>query len=320
MMGAMKMANLFITILNMSLTGAFVIAAICLVRFFLKKSPKIVSYCLWAAVGFRLLFPFSIEGAFSLIPFDAQLIPSDTAMQSMLYVGGGNPLQMWMAFGSYIWLAGAAVMLLYGLASFMVLKHRLKHAVNVEANIYETKIIKTPFVFGFLSPKIYLPAHLDSLERRYVLLHEQTHINRRDHIVKLVSFLILCLHWFNPLVWLAFLLMSADMEMSCDEHVLKELGGETETKKSYSHMLLSFAVARCVIGGSPLAFGSGDIGLRIKNALESKRQSRISFGMSMVLVAVLCIGFSINRVNIDASYYMSIGPTLYDTFITLCCN
>jgi len=310
------MTNLFIVILNMSLTGAFVITVICLVRFFLRQSPKIISYCLWTAAGFRLIFPFSIESTFSLIPFDAQPIPPEIAMQHISYAYSSNVLQMWVAVSAFIWLAGAAVMLFYGVGSFVVLKYKLKHATNIEANIYEVEIIKTPFVFGIFSPKIYLPAYLASQQRNYIVLHEQTHIRRRDHIVKFVAYLVLCLHWFNPLAWLAFLLMNADMEMACDEYVLKKLGGKTETEKSYSRMLLSFATEQCIIGGSPLAFGSGDIGLRIRNVLKRKKQTRVGFWASLVLVVVLSTGFVTDRVGADAANYVA-QPV---SFSILCCD
>jgi len=295
------MSSLFITILNMSLTGAFVIATVCFTRFFLKKSPKIISYCLWAVVGFRLIFPFSIESVFSLMPFDAQPIPPNVVVQPMPYAN--NLLQGWLTAASFMWLAGVAAMLVYSVASFIILKRKLKEAINVEANIYETEIIKTPFVFGIFSPKIYLPKFLASGERKFIVMHEQAHIKRRDHIVKFVAFVVLCIHWFNPFAWLAFLLMSADMEMACDEHVLKELGSKTEVKKGYTSVLLSLATKRCVIGTTPIGFGSGNVAHRIKNILGLKKQSRVRFVTSMVLVIILSMGFGANRVSIDVISY-----------------
>ncbi len=304
------MDKVFITILNMSLTGAFVIAAICLARLPLKKAPKIISYCLWAVAGFRLVFPFSIESVLSLIPFNARTIPADIATQTVPRINSGipalnstvsrilpaaapganaNPLQIWTTVGAIVWLAGAAVMLLYGAASFIVLKRRMKSAVCVEANVYETENIKSPFVLGFFKPKIYLPADLS--EREYVLLHERTHIRRRDHIVKLAAYFVLCMHWFNPLAWLAFLLMGADMEMSCDERVLKEAGG----KADYSRSLLSLATERRSIAGSPLAFGEGGIKERVKNVLKFKKHSRIIVILAVALAAALSLGFAVNR-------------------------
>ena len=288
------MDSLFLTILNMSLTGGFVILAICLARLPLKKTPKIISYCLWAVAGFRLVFPFSIESIFSLVPFKAQTIPPDIAMQPIPHIDSGipfvnnaagailptaaptasfNPLQIWITIGAFIWLIGIIALFVYGMVSFLILKRKMRAAMHLKENIFQAKNIKSPFVLGFFSPKIYLPVGLSAKEKNYIILHEQTHIRRRDHIVKFAGYFILCLHWFNPLVWLAFMLMGVDMEMSCDEHVLKEMGGET--KKDYSLLLLSLATDRRIIGGSPLSFGEGGVKNRIKNILNFKRPSRL---------------------------------------------
>jgi beta-lactamase regulating signal transducer with metallopeptidase domain len=320
------MDKLFLTILNMSLTGAFVIAAICLARLPLKKAPKIVSYCLWTVAGFRLIFPLSIESVFSLIPFKARMIPSDIAMQSIPRIDSGipfvnnavssilpaatptasvNPLQIWTTIGAFVWLIGVTVMIIYGVTSFVVLKRKMRDTVHIEANIYEAENIKSPFVLGVFKPKIYLPIGLSGKERSYILLHEQTHIRRRDHIVKFAAYFILCLHWFNPLAWVAFLLMGVDMELSCDERVLKEMGGEI--KKDYSLSLLSLATQRRIIGGSPLAFGEGGVKERIKNVLNFKKPSRVIIVVSVALVAVLSVGFAVNRAT-DGSILDLIVP------------
>ncbi|MGF7141631.1 beta-lactamase regulating signal transducer with metallopeptidase domain [Anaerotaenia torta] len=307
------MDKFFLTILNMSLTGAFVIAAIFLARLPLKKAPKIISYCLWAVAGFRLVFPLSIESMFSLIPFKAQVIPSDIAMQPIPRIDSGisfvnnsvssilppaapaasvNPLQIWTAAGAFIWLICAFIMLGYGIVSFAVLKGKMRAAVSVGANIYEAENISSPFVLGIFKPGIYLPVGLSERERSYIILHEQTHIRRHDHIIKFAAYFILCLHWFNPLVWAAFLLMGVDMEMSCDERVLREMGGET--KKDYSRLLLSLATKRTV-SGSPLAFGEGGVKERIKNVLNFKKPSRVVVAAAVTLAAVLSVGFAVNR-------------------------
>jgi len=306
------MINLFITILNMSLTGAFVIGAICLTRLILRKSPKILLYCLWIVAGFRLVFPFSIESSFSLMPFGTQVIPVDIAMDSTWYTNdfsvvalldGGSSSQMWMTIGLMVWLAGVFFMLIRGVNSLAILKGKLKEATNVEANVYQVETLKTPLVIGVFSPKIYLPAHLSAKERKLIVLHEQAHIRRRDHVVKFVAYFILCLHWFNPLVWLAFSLMNMDMEMSCDERVLKELGIGGEVKKSYSSALLSLATEQPIVPRSTLAFIDGDVRPRVKNILNLKKQSFVVFVMSMLLVVVLSVGFSVNRVNTYATNY-----------------
>lgn len=320
------MDKLFLTVLNMSMTGAYVIAVICLARLPLKKAPKIISYCLWAVAGFRLMIPLSIESVFSLIPFKAQTIPQDIAMQSIPRIDSGihfvdnavssilpaatptasvNPLQIWITIGAFVWLIGATIMVIYSVVSCVILKRRMSKASHIEANIYEAKIIKSPFVLGVIRPKIYLPIGLYEQERSYILLHEQTHIRRHDHVIKFVAYFILCLHWFNPLAWVAFLLMNVDLELSCDERVLKVIGDEI--KKDYSLSLLSLATERHFIGGSPLAFGESGVKGRIINVLNFKKPSRGIIIAAVALVVVLGMGGVFNRAT-DGSTLDSIFP------------
>lgn len=308
------MEKIFLSVLNMSLTASFVIVMIMLARLPLKKAPKIISYTLWAVAGFRLVFPFSFESVFSLLPFKSAPIPQDIAMQTVPRIDSGiniidnslsailpaanphasiNPLQIWVFLGSYIWLFGVAVMLLYSVVSIVLLKHRFCGAILIEKNLYEADNLKTPFVIGLFPPKIYIPSRLSDEERRYIVLHEQTHIRRCDHIVKMFAYLVLCLHWFNPLAWAAFILMSADMEMSCDERVMRELGGGI--KNAYSLSLVRVAAGRKILNGSPLAFGEGGMKERVKNVLNFKKSSRVIIIAAVTLVAILSVGFAANR-------------------------
>ncbi|ACV64190.1 peptidase M56 BlaR1 [Desulfofarcimen acetoxidans DSM 771] len=288
------MEKIFLSVLNMSLTGTFVIVAITLARLPLKKAPKIISYALWAVAGFRLVFPFSIQSVFSLLPFKAAPIPQDIGMQAIPRINSGikivdnavsailpaaapassvNPLQIWLTIGSYIWLFGIAIMLIYSFVSIVLLKHKLRGTEFIEGNIYEADNLRTPFVIGLFRSKIYIPAGLSDKERRYIVLHEQTHIRRHDHAVKMLAYFVLCLHWFNPLVWIAFILMGADMEMSCDERVMKELG--EDIKNAYSLSLVRVAAGHKILNGSPLAFGEGGMKERVKNVLNFKKHSRV---------------------------------------------
>jgi beta-lactamase regulating signal transducer with metallopeptidase domain len=327
--------GIFIFVLNMSLTASYVITAIMLVRLFLKKAPKVISYVLWAVAGIRLVIPFTFENVFSLIPFKAQPIPQTAALGENIsfsssagaaleaigdaangglgtitvYLGktaDGYPVtteayhsEVWLMFGSYLWVIGIAVLLIYSAVSIVLLNRRLCGAVLTEGNIYEAENLKTPFVLGLFRPKIYIPYGLSIEEKSYIILHEQTHIKRFDYLAKLIAFLILCIHWFNPLVWVAFLLMSADMEMSCDERVLKEMGGMI--KKAYSTSLLSLAIGRRLINGSPLAFGEGNIKGRIKNVMNFQKPAAWVIVVSIILVAALSIGFVSNRAAPDDS-------------------
>lgn len=304
------MTDVFLTILNMSLTASYVIIFIILVRLPLKKAPKVISYVLWSVAAFRLLCPFSFESILSLVPMNTSPIPQNIMYQQTPQINSGitavdsyvnrslpspiagasaNPLQTCTRIGAYIWLLGIAVMLIYSVVSVLILKRGLKSARRTEGNIYEADNLKTPFVLGVFRPRIIIPAGLSAEEKSYIIRHEQTHIHRLDHIIKPFAFLVLSIHWFNPLVWIAFVLMSTDMELSCDERVLKEMGGDI--KKAYSASLLSLATEKHIINGSPLAFGEGNVRGRIKNVLNYKKPA---FGvMAAAVIAVICAGIGL---------------------------
>lgn len=284
---------IFQMVLRMSVTAGYVILLTLAVRLCLKKAPKIFSYLLWSAAFFRLVCPVSFESAFSLIPQNRQsreaVRPFVGQMLSVTGTGGATPgtvtvspplpvtdvpagmtptERFWLIAGA-VWAAGAILLFLYSVVSTVMLKQNLRDAVSVGQNVYEAQNLQTPFVLGFFRPKIYLPAGITGREREYILAHEQTHIRRKDYLIKPLAFFILCVHWFNPLVWVAFFLLGKDMEMSCDERVLKDLG--PTIKKGYSSSLLSMASGRRLIGGSPLAFGEGSVKSRIKNILSYKK-------------------------------------------------
>ena len=295
------MTDIFLTILNMSVTAAFVIVVLCLARLVLKKmrAPKWISYALWAVAGFKLVSPFKPESAFSLIPFGPAPIPKDMAMREMprfgsgisifdntvsasLPAAGANPLQMWTAVGAYVWIFGVAAMLLYAVLSYIRLMRRKDS-------------LETPFVYGFIKPKIHIPGGISGERLRYVTLHEQTHIKRHDHLIKPFAFALLCVHWFNPFAWLAFVLLCADMEMSCDERVLRELG--IDAKADYSQTLLSLSINRRILGASPLAFGEGGIKERVKNVLKFQKPTKLVIIAAVVLAVGLTAGLAVNRAD-----------------------
>lgn len=298
--------KIFLQILNMSFTASFVILFVLIARLLLKRLPKVFSYALWGVVLFRLVFPFSFESIFSLLPAKANPISQDIVYAAVPAIDTGipainhtvnpllsaatpyasvNPLQIWVFIGSIIWILGIAALLVYSIISLLKLQKRLKRAVHERENIFLAEQLDTPFVMGIVHPKIYLPATLADEEKQYILLHEQVHIRRLDHVVKILSFFVLCLHWFNPLVWVAFFVSAKDMEMSCDEAVIKQLGNDI--KKGYSSSLLILATGRRIIGGTPLAFGEGDTKGRIKNVLHYKKPA---FWVALVtVVVVICI-------------------------------
>ncbi len=301
--------KLFIGILNMSLTAGIIIPFVMALRLLLRRAPKIFSYVLWAVVLFRLICPFSFSAAFSLLGVldapktaggqiayisvnegEMTLPAADTppiaaAVQGTADLQGGAPdkmpaanrMQTALTAGSRIWLLGVLALLVYSVASLAGLKRKLKSAEHERGNIYTKENLETPFVCGIFLPKIYLPKAFAGEERAYILLHEQTHIRRGDHLVKAFFWLALCVHWFNPLVWAAFFLCGRDMEMSCDEAVIRKMG--SGVKKEYSASLLNLATGRQIVGGVPLAFGEGDTGSRIQNVLRYKKPA----------IAILCI-------------------------------
>lgn len=219
------MHNLFLTVLNMSLMGSFVIVAVILLRFCLKKAPKTFSYALWLIVWLRLISPFSFKSIIGISPIHADTISQDIIYQQVPRIQSGvsaidnlvnqvlpqatpqnsmNPLQAVVALGGTVWLLGMAVLLLYSLFSIYRLNGRLKSAVHVKNNIYQAEKFKTPFVLGVRNPRIFLPANLSEEETTYILMHEQTHIRRQDPLIKMITFFVLGMHWFNPLVWVPF--------------------------------------------------------------------------------------------------------------------
>ncbi|MBT2292592.1 hypothetical protein J7E73_26345 [Paenibacillus albidus] len=309
---------LFSHLLNMSLTGSYVIVLVIVARLLLRKVPKIFSYALWAVVLFRLVCPFSFQSIFSLIPLDNQPVLLETQTSQIpqtqsvvapvdqtlnhsltgpvLHVPdahySSDPLDVVLDIGKYVWLFGIAVLLMYSIVTTVRLYRNLKPAQPVSRNIYEMQGLATPFVFGIFKPKIYLPAGLGEHERSYILAHEQIHIRRLDHIIKPIAFAVVCVHWFNPLVWIAFYLMSEDMELSCDERVIKQMG--SGIKKDYSISLLSLSTGRRFMGCSPLAFGENNTKGRIRNILSYKKPAFWVVIVAMIAVAALSVGLMSN--------------------------
>ena len=314
--------NAFIAILNMSITASYVILFVIIARMLLKKAPKIFSYCLWATVWFRLVCPVSFSSTLSFlglfganrtgyVPVDIGMMPQpqinvgmnniDQAINRFLPAqapyASVNPMQILIYLATIIWALGMIVLLVYSVASYLSLRRKVSTAMLVTDNIYESEHIRSPFVLGLIKPRIYLPIGIAEGELSYILKHEQTHIQRFDHLIKPLSFFVLCLHWYNPLVWLAFVLMNKDMEMSCDERVLSNMG--ESVKKNYSGSLLSFATGRKVIGGCPLAFGESNTKSRIVNVLNYKRPAFWALVISVIIVTGLGVSLVANPVKND---------------------
>lgn len=316
------MEQLFLTVLNMSITASYVILFVIIARVFLKKAPKIFSYSLWSVVLFRLICPVSFSSALSFFGFfkahTMEHIPADIGYMIKPQVNVGieavdnlvnsslpaatpassvNPMQVIMAILSLLWIIGVIGLLIYSVVSYINLQIKVSTAMLISDNIFECEKIKSPFVLGIITPKIYLPVNLTENERGYILMHEQTHIKRFDYLIKPFAFLVLCFYWFNPLVWISFVLMSRDMEMSCDERVLKEMGGSI--KKDYSSSLLALAAHGKMINGSPLAFGESNVKSRIKNVLNYKRPAFLIVVITGVLVTAISVILLANPQKID---------------------
>ena len=284
--------SVFPAVLRMSLYGAAAVIVVLLVRLLLRRAPKVFSYALWLVVLFRLLCPVTVQAPFSLWGAVEQpaeetavrLIPAegrawlagtthdaadgDTAMDTVPAPAEETRRLTAREWTALVWLAGAAVMAGYGVVSLLRLRRRLIGAVWYEENVYITHRVPTPFVLGLVRPRIFLPASLTEEERPYILLHERYHIKRWDHVVKFLYFTALCIHWFDPFVWLAFALAGRDMEMRCDEAVLRQAG--ENIRADYAASLLRLATGQH-LPSLPLAFGEGDTGGRIRNLLRWRR-------------------------------------------------
>lgn len=318
------MDKLFLQIINMSITSSYVILFIIVVRLFLKKAPKIFSYGLWGIAFFRLIFPFSFESIFTLISINTKIIPENIAYTQTPQIQSGiravdgavnrvlpppvvgasvNPMQIWISIGSAIWIIGVVVLLLYSIFTTLRLSKNLKSATYFCDNIYKIDTIKTPFVFGLVNPKIYLPNNLSETEEFYIIKHEETHIKRKDHIIKFVAFLIVLIHWFNPIVWFAFYLMGEDMELSCDESVIREMG--YGIKKDYSNSLLALSIGKRIIGGSPIAFGENNTKDRIENILNYKKPKFWVIIAAIIVIIALAVGLLSNPPD-DGNMYKTV--------------
>lgn len=313
--------QIFNTVLNMSITGAYIILAVILIRLLLRKAPKIFSYILWIIPALRLIFPFSFSSVLSVfnlfsvptessdisgittydyVPQDIGTMPIpevstginaadnfiNSALPSADITASANPMQIVTAVASVVWITGIIGMLTYGIVSFVKIKKRIEFATKVEVNIFECEKIRSPFVLGIIKPRVYLPCGMTE-NREYVICHEQIHIKRFDHISKLLAFAVLAVHWFNPLVWIAFNLMTRDMEMSCDEKVLNLLGAEA--KKDYGMTLVSIGANKRFIAAAPLSFGENGVEERVVNVLKFKKPKVIA----VVLCVILCVAAGI---------------------------
>lgn len=304
------MTAIFERVLNMSLTGSIVIAVVLLARLLLRRAPKIYSYMLWAVVLFRLLCPISLSAGLSVLkplpvtttqglstvtyrpvepvtPASGEIGQENARPESAETAKAETGAQA-MTLAAAAWLTVGGALAACSLVQYTVLRRKLREAVPYRGEILLSDKIRTPFVMGVLSPKIYLPWDTPQEERRFIIAHERQHIHRGDPLWKLLGYLALCIHWFNPLVWLAFFLGGKDMEMSCDEAVLNRLG--EGIRADYSQALLRLATHKRLIAGMPLAFGEGETKGRVRNMARWRRPKVWVSGICAVLcLAVLAV-------------------------------
>lgn len=309
------MDDVFLKLVNLSISASWLILAVLVLRVVLKKAPKWVMPLLWGVVALRLVCLFSIESALSLIP-SAETIPSEIVTETREPVLYGqatldivtNPTlpsaaevpvgvsrqQAQVDFNIYsvLWLAGMAALLVHALVSAGKLKRKLATAILLRDNIYESEFVDSPFVFGVVKPNIYLPMHMDEGTAAYVIAHERAHLARRDHWWKVLGYLVLALHWFNPLVWVAYILFCRDIELACDEKVVKGLDGAA--RADYSQALLSCAAPKRAVAACPLAFGEGNIKTRVKSALHYKKPAFWVAAAAVLAVVIVAVCFLTN--------------------------
>ena len=310
------MSVIFLKLLNLSISASWLVLVVLVLRLVLKRAPKWVNVLLWGMVALRLMLPFSIESALSLIPSAETLSPEvvrfdpaptitsgveliDNAVNPSLSesfaaapLASVNLLYVWTYLAGWVWLIGLAAMLLYALVSYLRLRRRVSASIPLRENIYVCDEVASPFILGILRPRIYLPSALDEAQRGSVLSHERAHLARRDHWWKPLGFALLAVYWFNPLLWLAYTLLCRDIELACDERVL--CGMDAGQVKDYSSALLACSVPRRMIAACPLAFGEVGVGARVKNALRYKKPAFWVVAVSVVVCTVVAVCFLTN--------------------------
>ena len=318
------MSGIFLKLLNLSISASWLVLVVLALRLVLKRAPKWVNVLLWGMVALRLMLPFSIESALSLIPSAetvspevVQFDPAPTITSGVEFIDNAvnpslsesfaaaplasvNPLYVWTYLAGWVWLIGLAAMLLYALVSYLRLRRCVRASIPLRENIYVCDEVPSPFILGIVHPRIYLPSALDEAQRGSVLSHERAHLARRDHWWKPLGYALLAVYWFNPLLWLAYTLLCRDIELACDERVLR--GMDAGQVKDYSSALLACSVPRRMLAACPLAFGEVGVGARVKNALRYKKPAFWVIAASVIVCIVVAVCFLTNpRTDTDAA-------------------
>ena len=309
------MSEAFLKVVNMSISAGWLVLVVLALRLILKKAPKWVNVLLWGIVAVRLICPFSIESALSLIPSKETISPEimmdwtpeistgieplDQVVNPVISTSfapnpgtSANPLQILIPVAANLWLLGVLILLAYTAISYLSLRHKLRTAVILRDNIFQCETVSSPFVLGILKPKIYLPYSMDGNNLDHVVAHEQAHIKRKDHWWKPLGFLLLTVYWFNPLMWVAYILLCRDIELACDEKVIAELG--YEQRADYTQALVACAVNRRMIAACPLAFGEVGVKDRVKSIMNYRKPTFWIIGVSVLICVVVAVCFLTN--------------------------
>ncbi len=317
------MSEIFLHIINRSISASYIVLAVLLLRLLLKKAPKWITVLLWGIVGVRLICPFSFESVFILIP-SAETVSPDimTDQTPALHTGilildktlnprirasfapapeaDANPLQIWIPVLAVIWLVGTVALLVYTVVSYVRVTRKIGTAVWQRDNIYQSEKLRSPFVLGLIKPKIYLPFSVNEQDVAHVVAHEQAHIRRKDHLWKPLGFLLLSVYWFNPLMWLGYHMLCRDIEFACDEKVIKKLGNDA--RADYSEALLACSINRRRMTACPLAFGEVGVKDRIKNVLNYKKPAFWIVIVALVTSLVVAVCFLTNPIPINKDH------------------
>lgn len=326
------MKTLFIGFLNVSISGSLIVALVLLLRLLFKKAPKALICALWGLAILRLLLPFQIETSFSLRPevpaftvrdteltMDVSPVPEAQIPDYIPHAELGNTKTVavdYMAICAYVWAGVAAAMGVYTLISYIRLKRRLRGAVHLEKGIYIAQGLETAILFGYFKPRVYLPGNLDLAETELVIAHERMHQKRGDNWLKLFGFLCLCLHWFNPLVWIAYAVLCRDIEDACDEMVVSKL--DIEERKLYSSALLSCGKEKKSYIGCPVAFGEISVRQRILNVLNYRKPTLWISIAAVVVVVLTVIFFMTDPIRENPPYYDKMVSSLGEPLDAVC--
>ena len=307
------MEAVFLKLLNMSITATWLALAVMVLRPVLKKAPRWLTVAMWGLVGLRLVCPFSVESVLSLIP-SAETVPQEIVFSQAPAIHSGlpfvnntvnpvisgslaptaqvNPVQTIVFWASVVWLMGLGVMLCYSLISYLLLRRRVRVSLRHRDNIYFCDAVETPFILGIFRPRIYLPSGMDPARMDYVTAHEQAHIHRKDHWWKPIGFFLLAVYWFNPLMWLGYILLCRDIELACDEKVIKEL--DNENRANYTEALVACSIHRRSIAACPLAFGEVGVKERVKSVMNYKKPAFWIVVAAIVSCIVVAVCFLTN--------------------------